>query len=267
MAGTEWRVLAHDPIEKLEDNLWRVEGAIDGMPLRRVMTIAKRSDGKLVIHNAIALEEGAMNDIEAFGEPAYLVVPNGYHRIDAPRFKARYPSIRVVCPKGARAKVAKVVPVDLDYSSYPADADVTLEPLAGVGDAEGIMMIRSSNRVTLVFNDMLFNMPHLPGAQGFIMKHVFGSSGGPKVPRVARLFIMKDKAAFRHRLASRDDLCGRGRDTPPRRRHALTALPHSMQAISQCQSPSMQIGWLKQPGSIVSQRGGSPMQPGMGHSS
>ncbi len=200
MPDTEWRVLPHDPIEKLEDNLWRVQGSLAGMPLKRVMTIGKRGDGKLVIHNAMALEEPAMKAIEAFGEPGFLVVPNGYHRLDAPRFKARYPALRVVCPKGARARVEKVVPVDCDYAGYPADPAVGLEPLAGVADAEGIMTVRSSDRVTLVFNDMLFNMPHLTGVHGLVMKHVTGSSGGPKISRVARLFILKDKAAFRAEL-------------------------------------------------------------------
>jgi hypothetical protein len=200
MADTEWTVLPHDPIEKLEDNLWRVQGSVPGMPLKRVMTIAKRADGKLVIHNAMALEEPAMKEIEAFGEPGFLVVPNGWHRIDAPRFKARYPAIRVVCPKGARKKVEQVVPVDTDYAGYPSDPDVALETLAGVADAEGVMTVRSSDNVTLVFNDMVFNMPHLGGAQGFVLKHVTASSGGPKLSRVARWFMLKDKAAFRGEL-------------------------------------------------------------------
>jgi hypothetical protein len=192
-----WRVLPHRPIEKLEDNLWRVQGDLEGMPMKRVMTVAKRSDGRLVIHNGIALEQAAMKELEAFGEPAFLVVPNGYHRMDAPRFKARYPEISVVCPKGATAKVAKVVPVDLDYERYPDDTDVSLATLAGVGDAEGVMTVRSAAGTTVVFNDAVFNMPHVGGAQGWVLRHVTGSTGGPKVSRIARFFIVKDKRAFR----------------------------------------------------------------------
>ncbi len=60
MSTAEWRVLAHGPAEPLAENLWRVEGALPGMSLRRVMTVAKRTDGRLVVHSAIALEEGAM---------------------------------------------------------------------------------------------------------------------------------------------------------------------------------------------------------------
>lgn len=197
MDDSTWRVLPHRPLEALEENLWRVEGDLEGMPLKRVMTVAKRSDGRLVIHNAIALEEEGMKRIEELGEPAYLVVPNGYHRMDAPRFKARYPKLKVVCPKNARAKVAKVVEVDLGYAGYPDDKHVSLTTLAGVGEAEGFMTVRSQSGTTVVFNDAVFNMPHLTGAQGWVLKHVTGSTGGPRISRITRLFLVKDKRAFR----------------------------------------------------------------------
>ncbi len=209
MSERGWNVIAHEPIEKLEENLWRVEGSLPGMPMKRVMTVGKRADGRLVIHNAIALDDASMAALEAFGEPAFLVVPNGYHRLDAPAFKARYPKIAAYCPRAARSRVEKVVPVDGDYGAFPADDAVKLETLAGVGDAEGIMTVKSSSGTTIVFNDMLFNMPHTTGAHGFVFKHVTGSSGGPKVTRIARLFLLKDKVAFRReleRLADTPDL-------------------------------------------------------------
>lgn len=200
MPDAAWKVLPHRPIEKLEENLWRVEGDLPGMPIKRVMTVAKRGDGRLVVHNAMALDEPSMKELEAFGEPAFLVVPNGWHRMDAPAFKERYPKIAVHCPRGSQKKVEQVVTVDGDYDAYPQDADVRLEPLAGVGDAEGIMTVKSSSGATLVLNDAIFNMPHAPGFQGFVFKHLTASSGGPKVSRLARFFMVKDKAAFRSEL-------------------------------------------------------------------
>lgn len=209
MTGPNWKVLPHDPIEQLEPGLWRVEGALEGMPLRRVMTIAKRSDGLLVIHNAIALEDEPMAQIESFGEPAFLVVPNGYHRLDAAAYKDRYPKLTVLCPRGARAKVERVVAVDGDYTSYPADDAVRLETVEGVGDAEGVMIVRSGGSTTLVFNDLLFNMPHGSGFNGAILRYITQSTGGPKVSRVGRWLIIKDAKTFRReleRLASTPDL-------------------------------------------------------------
>ena len=49
-------------------------------------TIARMTDGSLVLHSPIALEEDAMVDLEALGTPAFLIVPSRYHRLDAPAY-------------------------------------------------------------------------------------------------------------------------------------------------------------------------------------
>lgn len=201
-ANDTWRVLPHRPLEKLTENLWRAEGDLDGgPPLKRVMTIAKRaSDGSLVVHNGIALDEDAMREIDRWGEVRAIIVPNGYHRLDAKVFADRYPKARVLCPEGARKKVAEVVGVAGNYANFGADEAISFETLDGTNEAEGVMIVRSKDGVTLVFNDAVFNMPHLPGVKGFVLKHMTGSSGGPKITNIVRWFIIKEKAAFRAHL-------------------------------------------------------------------
>jgi len=204
-----WRVLPHRQIEELEANLWRVQGSLEGMGLRRVMTIARREDGDLVIHNGIALDEPAMKRIEAWGKPGYIIVPNAYHRLDAPAFKRRYPDAKVLCPRGATKKVADVVAVDGTYDDFTADDSVSFESLGGVRDAEGVMVVRSAGGTTLVFNDILFNMPHGSGVAGLFFRHVTQSTGGPRISRVVRWFVMKNRAALRaslERLANTPEL-------------------------------------------------------------
>src|SRR5690349_22929626 len=98
-AHTEWTVLPHGPIQRLSERLWRVEGTLPSLPLPRVMTIARRSDGGLVVHNAIAVDDTVRAEIAAWGPIAAIIVPNGYHRLDAPAFHSRYPGARVVCPR------------------------------------------------------------------------------------------------------------------------------------------------------------------------
>lgn len=195
-ANSSWNVLPHGRLTALEGGLWRVEGNLDNMPLKRVMTIARRSDGILVVHNAIALEDATMKELEAHGPVGFVVVPNGYHRLDAPLFKKRYPSAKFVCPAGARKKVEEVVTVDLTYEEFPHDDAVELRTLKGVKESEGVMIVRSGVSTTLVFNDALFNMPHVPGVQGFVLRHLTQSSGGLRVSRLFRTLSMKDKAAF-----------------------------------------------------------------------
>lgn len=205
----EWCVLPHGPIEELAENLWRVEGTLKGMDLKRVLIIARRTNGELVIHNAVALDDDAMARIEAWGQPTTLIVPNGYHRLDAPAFQKRYPDAIVLCPEGARKKVAMVVRVDGTYEDFPADDTISFEPLAGVGGVEGVMVVRSEDGVTLVFNDALFNMPHGSGVAGFVFRHITQSTGGPRVSRLFRWLAMKDRKAFRadlERFATWPDL-------------------------------------------------------------
>lgn len=215
-ANSTWTVLPHGPLEQVAENLWCVEGSLPDMPLKRLMVIARpraRSKNKnedLVIHNAIALDEATMRSIEELGDPAFLLVPNGWHRLDAKVYKQRYPALQVLCPEGARARVAQVVEVNGSYADFPQDPDIHLDHIDGVGRAEGVLSVRSSDGVSLAFGDLVFNQPHLPGLFGFIYR-LLGSSGGPKVTFIFRMLAVNDRAAVREHLL-------RLADTPELRR-------------------------------------------------
>jgi hypothetical protein len=205
-ANTTWKVLPHGALEKLSERLWRVEGDLEGVPMKRVMSIAKRSDGGLVIHNAVAVGDAEMAEIDAWGKVAVIVVPNSFHRLDAKVFRDRYPDARVVCPAGARAKVAQVVDVSGSYEDEPRDEAVQLETLDGTKQREGAMIVRTENDTTLVLNDAVFNMPHAAGVTGFVLRRVTGSTGGPRVSRIMRTFVISDAKAFRAHLERLADL-------------------------------------------------------------
>ncbi len=205
----DWRVLRHGSIDRLEPNLWCVTGTLPGMSLKRVMTLIRLGDGRIVIHSAVALDEPAMGEIEVWGKPAVLLVPNAYHRLDAPAYLARYPDLKVYCPRGSRTKVEEVIRVDGDYDDLAADDSLALEHLDGVRKVEGVITVRSDSGTTLVFNDAVFNMPHGRGVPGFIFRHITGSTGGPRVTRLFRVLGVKDKPALRahlERLAETPDL-------------------------------------------------------------
>jgi hypothetical protein len=204
-AYESWTVLPHKPIEKLEPNLWRVEGKLPGGRGTRVMTIVKLASGGLLVHNAIALEEDAMKELEAFGKPEVLIVPNGFHRLDAKVFKQRYPQLRVLCPAGAKKKVAQVVAVDGTFDDGPREDGVRLFHLDGCKQQEGVVEVKSPGGTSYVLNDAVMNMPKFGGVMGFIL----APTGRPAVPRVFRLFVVKDKRAFTacvEKLAATPDL-------------------------------------------------------------
>jgi hypothetical protein len=70
-ANSDWKVLQHGPLTHLSENLWWVQGSLPRMSLKRVMTIVRLNDGGLLIHNAIALDDPAMRELEAWGRPAF----------------------------------------------------------------------------------------------------------------------------------------------------------------------------------------------------
>ena len=192
---TSWTVLPHEPILKHSENFWSVSGNMPGGNQRR-MSVARRADGKLVIHNAIALDADEMNELEAFGKPAFLVVPNGFHRMDSKIYKQRYPDMAVLCPKAARKKISQVVEVSGHLDEMPKDDDVELFHLRGTKEREGALRIRGKAEAALVFNDTLLNM----NDEGALKNFFFAPIGALSVPRFARMMMMSSAGELKQHL-------------------------------------------------------------------
>ena len=165
-----------------------------GGVIPRKMVPIKFSDGRLAIHSPICLDGADMATIENWGEPAFCLVPNGFHRLDTPAFKRRYPNLKILCPDAVRVRVAKVIRVGGSYAMLPPELQWrTLAMKSG----EAVFIWRNGERVTLIFGDALFNVAHLPGIFGRIMK-LIGSAGGPRVTPMAKVIAVDD----RHLLAA-----------------------------------------------------------------
>jgi hypothetical protein len=208
-SNAEWHVLPHRPLEQLSPRVWRLEGDLERVPIKRVMTVARRKDGGLILHSAIAADAATMDQLAALGPVRAILVPNGYHRLDAQVFHARFPDAEIVCPPGVREAVEEVVPVTRTYDQVADDGAVELQVIDGTAGREGAVIVRDPDGTSLVFNDLVFHMPHLGGLKGFVLRYVTGSSGLPKITRVARMFLIADKRATRahlERLAKLPDL-------------------------------------------------------------
>jgi len=202
----EWTVLPHQPIEKLEDNLWRVEGRVD--QLRRVMVVVRLADGRLIIWNGIALDEPEMKELEAWGRPTFLVVPNALHRLDARIWKKRYPGLTVVAPPGAKKKIEEIVAVDRSDVDF-GDAAVTLTFPECTRAREALLTVKHAGGTTVVINDLVMNMRHGPGFGGFMFRMMGFTSDKPKVVPATKLLLVKDKPGLKtllQQLAATPDL-------------------------------------------------------------
>jgi hypothetical protein len=83
---TDWTVLPHGRLQRLDDDLLSVTGTLDMPPMgdvERRMTVVRLHDGRLVVYSAIALDEAEMRALEHFGKPSFLIVPSAIHRLDA----------------------------------------------------------------------------------------------------------------------------------------------------------------------------------------
>jgi len=198
--NSSWKVLEHGALEPLCDNIWRVQGSLPRMSLKRTMTVVRRADGSLLLHSPIALDAARTQELEALGPVAAIVVPGAMHRLDAPAYKARYPQVLVFCPSGGRSKVAEVIAVDGTFDDYADDGVIYFEMLDGMAASEGAMIVRSADGVSIVLNDVVMNMDKKRDPLGYLFTTVMGSAPGPRVSRLVRMLLVKDQAALRRHL-------------------------------------------------------------------
>jgi hypothetical protein len=194
-----WTVLPHSKLSSIDEDLLTVVGDLP-MPIGsfpRRMTVVRLKDGRLVIYSAIALHEEEMRELEAFGEPEYLVVPNELHRMDAKSWKARYPHMMVVAPGGARDKVSEVVPVDCSTVDFD-DSRVRLETIAGTGECEIALFVKTITGTTLIVNDLIWNVGDRPGLGGWLYKAIGATGNEPKIPKVVKMRRSRTRRGCAH---------------------------------------------------------------------
>lgn len=211
-AMKEWTVLPHGKLTQIDEGLLTVVGELK-MPLTefpRRMTVVRLADGRLVIFSAIALDDPEMQQLEAYGKPAFLIVPNDLHRLDARVWKERYPSMQVIAPAGSRAKVAEVVPVDADNVDFN-DSSVRFITVLGTAGAESALLVRRKTGTTLVINDLIWNIPQLPGVGGWLFDAAGMTGDRPVIPVVVKMHAIKDRMVVRQQLQEWSRLYGLSR--------------------------------------------------------
>jgi hypothetical protein len=208
-----WIVTRHDPIEKLEDNLWTVQGDVPGIPFTRRMFIIKRADGSLMFFGtAVPLEDELLAEIKTWGRPAILVVPHDQHMIDARAFADKL-GLRVYGPRACEAKMRERADIAGMLEDIPADADVSIVPVAGAKTGEPAVIVRSAGgqRVSLLLADAIQNNPR---ASLGLLPRIMGFAGGPKVVPIFKMMFLKDRAGLKRQLTEWADLPGLARVAP-----------------------------------------------------
>ena len=210
----EWRVLPHGPLTEVELGLLTVVGQIP-MPLGnfpRRMTVVALEEPGTAIFSPIPLRDEQMGRIERLGDPQYLVIPNGSHRLDLKPFHKRYPKAKIVTAPGAKSKVQEAAkPVQ---TSARLGDRAELITLAGCGEAELAMLVRSRNGVTLLTNDIIGNVAHPKSIGAKIMARLMGFGPKPRITVPAKKFFIKDRAALADQLRGWAEVDGLQRIIP-----------------------------------------------------
>jgi hypothetical protein len=198
---TEWKVLPHGKLTPVDEDIRTVTGDIP-MPvgnLERRMTVVRLRDGRLVVYSPMALDDDEMQALEDFGTPAFLIIPNSHHRLDAKPWKDRYPAAQVIAPQGARDEVEKAVPVDATRADF-GDPEVALVPVPGTGAREAALEVRKPAGTTLVLNDIVGNIRHAPGFGGWLLRLMGFAGDKPHVPVPVKMMMVDDKKALAAQL-------------------------------------------------------------------
>ena len=201
-----WTVLPHGKLTRVNERIVTVVGELK-MPLLelpRRMTAVRLESGDLAIFSAIALREPEMGELEAFGRPAFLIVPSVRHRLDAPGFARRYPNMTVVAPRAGATKIGEVVHVD---TSTPAFGDPSVRYVEIAADSA--LEVDGDDGLTIIVNDLIGDIHGESGLGGWLLRIMGFAGEDPHVPAPVKIALGKHKSEvaqqFR-RWAERKDL-------------------------------------------------------------
>lgn len=211
ITAEEWEkeVFPHSKIQRLYPNLWIVQGEFPHSRLPRNMIIYRYDEDKLLLHSVVALEEKMMKELESYGKPSIMVVPNWDHWAHIAAFKKRYPDIIVACPKASVEKVEPKLHVETVCEDLFPFKGMIFHIVPGIIPYEGVFEFPiGNNRVAIVMNDLITNVPNQKGFNGFLLR-ITKSSGKPNVIPIVRKNLKLKKQPvknFLKRLADREDI-------------------------------------------------------------
>jgi hypothetical protein len=203
-----WTVTPHEPLQKLEENLWVVGSQVPKVPINRRMAIVKLSDGKLLFYHAVPLEDSALAEVKAWGTPAYLVIAHDNHGVDADAFQKKL-GVKLYGPKENEEKLRAKFDLDGTTDQLPKDSAFELVKMAGVSHGEPAVIVKSQARTSICFSDAMMNI-----TKGALMMRLTGFTGGPKSPWVFRKRFVNDARALKLTFESLADIPGAMRLVP-----------------------------------------------------
>ena len=196
-------------MRELAPNLWVVDGdlRIAGFECGTRMTVVRLSDGRLWLHSPVPRTDALAREVDALGPVAFIVAPSKVHFLFVDEWAREYKDATVYGAPGLREKRADLVFHRELGPEPPAEWSADLDQQLVEGATwvnETVFLHRPSG--TVLFTDLLMNFSEPPpGALGPMWTRLMGVHGGPKVSRMFRRVVIRDKPAVR---ASVDRILG-----------------------------------------------------------
>lgn len=164
-------------LKPVATDVWVVDGPIIrfGPPLLKLpfptrMTVLRLGSGELFVHSPTPLALSLKQEVEAIGQPKWIVGPNRIHYWWIPEWHNAYPAASVYIAPRVRAQAGGHIDFaahDLEGSSgYPWDDTIATLPVCGSYMDEFEFFHRPSR--TLILTDLIENFE--PRKLGFLMR-------------------------------------------------------------------------------------------------
>lgn len=168
-----------------------------GLDARGRMTVMRLSQGGLVLHSPVPIDDALAAALAELGPVEHLVAPNKYHHVYVAEVQARYPEAKLWGAPGLEKK-RKDLNFDglLGDEPHPHWAGQIDQGLYGGAKAfnEVVFFHRASG--ALIVTDLLMNIHESVGWMSTVVWKLEGVWRRPGFPRLVKL-ITRDKQAAR----------------------------------------------------------------------
>ncbi|CAM2069693.1 DUF4336 domain-containing protein [Sulfidibacter corallicola] len=169
-----------------------------GMHFQIRMTVVRLTDGSLLLHSPIPIDDDLAAKLAELGPVAYLVAPNCFHHLYIGPAKERYPQATVM---GAPGLAEKRPDLHLDGvlgrdTPEELEAEFRFVMIEGAPQMNEVVMFHRAS-ATLIVCDLIFNIHEVKGLVTKVMLCCAGAHKRTAQSRVWRMLTKNRKAAGR----------------------------------------------------------------------
>ena len=143
------------------------------------MTVCVLAGGDLLVFSPICLPEEQMAQLFGGQHVAFIVAPNGWHRLDTSLYHERFPEAVVLAPQRSLARVAEKVPV----------ADSLEQHFGLVKPGLGVSAIPVPFKESATIQECILNVPLSSSKRVLLVGDVFQNANTDAVSPLLRPFL------------------------------------------------------------------------------